>query len=163
MKTKVKITELLKALEETRSGLEAVLASLDDSHLVAANSCGNWSIKDVLAHLTACETEIVTGLSNIRRGQSPGKVEYTDAEIQAQNEKWWTESRDRPLDRVLADFHGARKQLIHQLESLNDQDLNASRDWFQKRTIADWVQDEILKHDREHAEELAEWRRQQRL
>lgn len=159
----MKIAELLKALDVTRSGLETVLAGLDDTQLVAADTCGTWSIKDVLAHLTACEAEIVIGLSRIRRGQSPGKVDYTDAEIQAQNEKWWAESRDRSLDQVLADFRGVRKQLIHQLESLNDQDLNASRLWFQKRTIADWVQDEIVTHDREHTVELAEWRSRQGL
>ena len=163
MEPNVKIVELLTVLEDTRTELETVLVDLDETQLVATDTCGTWSIKDVLAHLTACEAEIVTGLSRIRRGQDPGKVLYTDAEIQAQNEKWWAESRDRPLDRVLADFYGVRKQIIQQLESLNDQDINASRSWFQGRTIADWVQDEIVKHDREHTAELVEWRKQQGL
>jgi uncharacterized protein (TIGR03083 family) len=160
---KVKIAELLKALEDARAGLEAVLAGLDETQLLAADTCGTWSIKDVLAHLTACEAELVTGLSRIRRGQNPGKILYTDAEIQAQNEKWQAENRDRPLDRVLADFRGVRRQLVRQLESLGDQDLNAPRPWFQKRTIADWVQDEIVAHDRDHAVDLAEWRKRQGL
>jgi len=154
----VKIAELLKSLEDARAGLEATLAGLDETQLLAADACGAWSTKDVLAHLTACEAELVTGLSRIRRGQSPGKVLYTDAEIQAQNEKWQAESRDRPLDQVLADFRGVRRQLVRQLESLGDQDLNAPRAWFQQRSIADWVQDEIVAHDREHATGLAEWR-----
>jgi uncharacterized protein (TIGR03083 family) len=124
---KVKTAELLKALEDARAGLEAALAGLVETQLLAADACGTWSIKDVLAHLTACEAELVTGLSRIRHGQSPGKVLYTDAEIQAQNEKWQAENRDRPLDWVLADFRGVRRQLIRQLESLGDQDLNAPR------------------------------------
>ena len=64
---------------------------------------------------------------------------------------------------ALADFRGVRRQLIRQLEALSDQDLNAPRPWFQKRTIADWVQDEVVAHDREHAGELGEWRRGQGL
>jgi hypothetical protein len=112
----------------------------------------------VLAHLTVCEAELVAGLSRGRRGQSPGQVLYTGAEVQAQNEKWQAESRDRPLDRVLADFRGVRGQLVRQPESLSDQDLNAPRPWYQNRTIADWVQDELVAHDREHAAGLAEWR-----
>lgn len=159
----VRIAELLKTLEDARAGLDAALAGLDEAQFLAANTCGTWSIKDVLAHLTACEAELVTGLSRIRRGQSPGKVLYTDAEIQAQNEEWQAESSDRSLDRVLADFRGVHRQLIRQLESFSDQDLNAPRSWFQNRTIADWVQDEIVAHDREHARELVEWRQQQGL
>ena len=159
----MKIAELLKALEDARAGLEAALAGLDETQLLAADTHGTWSIKDVLTHLTACEAELVTGLSKIRRGQSPGKVQYTDAEIQAQNEAWQAEYRDRPLDRVLADFRGVRRQLVRQLEALDDQALNAPRPWFQKRTIADWVQDEIMAHDRAHAADLAEWRRRQAL
>lgn len=159
----MKIAELLKALEDARAGVEAALAGLDETQLRAANACGAWSIKDVLAHLTACEAELVAGLARIRRGQSPGKVLYTDTEIQAQNELWQIENRDRPLEQVLADFCGVRGQLIRQLASLGDQDLNAPRPWFQKRTIADWVQDEIAAHDREHAIGLTEWRKRQGL
>lgn len=154
---------MLKTLEDVRAGLESVLADLDEAHFLVPNTCGTWSIKDVLAHLTACEAELVAGLSKIRRGQSPGKVLYTEAEVQAQNEKWWGESRNRPLDRVLADFRGVRKQLIRQLESFTDQDLNTSRPWLQKRSLADWVQDEIVAHDQEHTAELAEWRKRQGL
>jgi signal transduction histidine kinase len=54
--------------------LEAALAGLDETQLLAAGACGTWSIKDVLAHLTACEAELVAGLSKARRGQSPGQV-----------------------------------------------------------------------------------------
>jgi uncharacterized protein (TIGR03083 family) len=155
----VNIAELLKAQEDARAELEAALAGLDETQLLAAGACGTWSIKDVLAHLTACEAELVAGLSKARRGQSPGQVLYTGAEIQAQNEKWQAESRDRPLDLVLAGFRDTRRQLVRQLESLSDQDLNAPRPWYQNRTIADWVQDELVAHDREHAVDLAEWRR----
>jgi uncharacterized protein (TIGR03083 family) len=158
----MKVAELLKALEDARAGLEAALAGLDETQFLAANTCGTWSIKDVLAHLTACEAELVTGLSRVGRGQSPGKVLYTGAEIQAQNEKWQAEYRDRRLDRVLADFRGVRKQLVRQLEALGDQELNAPRPWFQNRAIADWVREEIVEHDQEHAEQLAGCRQQQR-
>ncbi len=153
--------ELLKTLAEARAALEAVLAGLEAAHLLAPEACGTWSIKDVLAHLTACEAEVVGGLARIGRGQSPGKVDYTDAEVQAQNEQWWAESQSRPLAQVLADFHGVRQQLIRHLEALNAQDLNAPRPWLQGRTIADWVQAEILAHDRAHTAELAAWRARQ--
>lgn len=154
-------TELLRALADARAEVEAALAGLDETQLLTADTCGTWSIKDVLAHLAACEAELVSGLARIRRGQSPGKVFYTDAEIQTQNETWHAENRDRPLDAILADFHGVRRQLIRQLESLSDQDLNAPRPWYQQGNIADWVQAESVAHDRGHGLELAEWRRRQ--
>ncbi len=153
--------ELLGALSEARSRLEAALAGLDEARLVAPGAGGDdWSIKDILSHLTAWEAEIVTGLARIRRGQTPGKTDYSAAEIAAQNAAWHAENKDRPLDRVLADFHGVRKQLLRQLEAYPDKDLSAPRKGLEAQTIAAWVRDWIVEHEHEHAEHLTAWRRQ---
>lgn len=153
--------ELLGALSDARSRLEAALAGLDEARLLAPGAGGaDWSVKDILSHLTACEAEVVTGLARIRRGQAPGKVAYTPAEIEAQNAAWHAEYKDRPLDRVLADFHGVRKQLLRQLEACTDKDLAVPRQGLEKQTIAVWVSGEIVEHEHEHAEHLEAWRRQ---
>lgn len=153
--------ELLGALSESRAQLTAALAGLDETHLLAPGAGGDdWTVKDVLSHLTAWEAEVVTGLAKFRRGQSPGKTHYSQAEILAQNASWYAENKDRPLERVLADFHGVRKQLTRQLEACTEKDLSAPRKWFNNGTVEDWVRGWILEHEHEHAEHLQAWRRQ---
>jgi uncharacterized protein (TIGR03083 family) len=151
--------ELVAALEAARAEMDAALAGLSDAQLTAPGAAGDWSVKDVLSHLTAWEAELVTGLAKFRRGQSAGKTDYTSAEIQAQNTRWHAENQGRPLERVLADFRGVRKQTLRQIEALTKTDLNAPRPWLRQQTIVDWVKSWVLEHEIEHARHLAEWRR----
>lgn len=151
-------TELLQALAEARAELEAVLAGVPEAEWLTPGAAGDdWTVKDVLSHLTACEAEVVTGLARVRRGKPPGKVNYTPDEIQAQNARWHAENKDRPLDRVRADFQGVRKQLIRQVESFTEQELAAPRRWLKAAGLADWVHEEIVEHEVEHARDLRAW------
>lgn len=153
----MKASELLTALDDARTRLDTALSGLDETQLQMPGAIGDWTVKDVLTHLTAWEAELVTGLARLRRGQSPGKTNYTQAEILAQNAKWHAENKDRPLDRVLADWRGARRQLVRQIEALSEADLNAPRAWLKEHTIVDWVVSWIIEHEIEHAGHLAEW------
>jgi len=45
--------ELLSALTDERAHLSAMLARLDDSQMVTPGVQGNWSVKDILAHMSA--------------------------------------------------------------------------------------------------------------
>lgn len=151
--------ELSAALQATRTEMEAALAGLSAAQLGAPGAAGaDWSAKDLLAHLTAWEAELVTGLAKFRNGQKPGKTDYTAAEIEAQNARWHAENRDRPAERVLADFHGVRKQLLRQIEALPAKELDAPRAWLQQKSIAHWVTAWIVEHEREHAQHLTAWR-----
>lgn len=151
--------ELLSALNASRAGLEAAFAGLTEAQMMQPGAAGDWSVKDVLSHCTAWEAELVTGLAQVRRGRAPQKALYTEEEIQAFNAKWSAESSGRPLDRVLADFQGVRKQTLRQLEAFGEAELNAARPWYGGRTIAQWVENWLVDHEAEHSEHIAAWRR----
>lgn len=153
-------TELVAKLQAARADLEAALAGLEPEQLLTPGVLGAWTVKDVLAHLTAWEVELVTGLAKFKRGVSPGKTQYTPAEIEAQNTRWHAEAQSRPLDRVLADLRGVRRQTLRQLETLTERDLNAPRAWLRDSTIAEWVLTWVVEHETEHAQHLAHWRAQ---
>lgn len=143
--------ELIQALNNSRQAMESALRGLTPDEMEAVH--GHWSVKQTLAHLTAWEAELVTGLAKLKRGQKTFKTEYPDAEVEAINDRVAKETVSRPLERVQADFVGVRKQLLRQLESWSDKDLNAAR--FPKYEnliglIIDWV----VKHELEHAAEL---------
>jgi uncharacterized protein (TIGR03083 family) len=151
--------ELLNALRDSRAQVEAALAGLTEAQMTEAGALGEWSVKDILSHLTAWEAEAVTALAKVKRGLQPGKIPWEQAEVDALNAKWHKENRPRPLDRVLADFRGVRAQMIRQVESFDDQDLNAPRAWFRKRTLVELIRAETFEHEAEHLPQLLEWRR----
>ncbi|MBP7693159.1 MAG: DinB family protein [Anaerolineales bacterium] len=153
-------TDLAAALTAARAAMETALAGLPDAHYLTPGAAGPWTVKDVLAHLTHWEVDLVTSLAKFRRGQSPGKTIYTTAEINAQNARWHTESQARSLSQVQADYHGVRKQTIRQVEALTEPDLNAPRAWLKQDTIRHWVLAWVVEHEQEHAQHLTEWRRQ---
>ena len=49
---------LLKTLTETRAAWEALLAQIDEERMFQPGAAGNWSVKDVIAHVTWGESEI---------------------------------------------------------------------------------------------------------
>ena len=157
----MKRDELLAALVAARAKLDAALAGMGPEEMTAPGPVGDWSVKDLLAHVTAWDVDLLTNLGKVRRGQKPGRTQWDSAGIQAQNEAWQAELKDRPLERVLADYAGVHQQLLRGVRSLSDAELEAPADWLQGRPLAKYFVDHVVTHEDEHAVELAEWRKHQ--
>ena len=151
--------ELTEALEAARAKLDAALEGLNAEELTAPGAVGDWSVKDVLAHVTACDVDLLTNLGKVRRGLKPGRTQLNKAEVQAQNEAWYKELRDRPLERVLADYDAVHAQVLKAVQASGDKELAAPADWLQGRPLYQYFVDEIVSHEDEHGVELAEWRK----
>jgi uncharacterized protein (TIGR03083 family) len=151
--------ELLTALEEARARLDAALAGLTSDQLMGPGPLAGWTIKDVLTHVTAWDVDLLTNLGKAKRGQKPGRTIWDSAGIQAQNEAWHAEFKDRPLERVLADYDGAHEQMLRRVEGLTDAELNAPTAWLDGRPLYKYFMDHIVRHENEHGEELAAWRK----
>ena len=154
----MKRTELLSQLISVRAELQALLRDLSQAHLTTPGALGTWSVRDVLAHLTAWEVDMLTNLGRVKRGAKPGTTQWTKATIEKQNQIWHAEMRDRPLPSILADMDGARKQTLRVLEAMSDQEAAQPADWLQGRSVADYVAEMTINHEREHLENLRHWR-----
>lgn len=150
---------LLLVLEESREELLDILDALEDEDLLVPGVVGDWSIKDLLAHITMWEAQLITLLWQAKRGQKPTAIYFsgmTDDEI---NARWHREGRDRPLNLVLADFHGARNQTIRRVEEFSEKDLNDPQrfSWSGGSPLWKWIYGSSVEHDREHAEQIKAW------
>lgn len=157
----MKRDELLAALDEGRERLDAALEGLTPDQMLAPGAAGEWSVKDILAHITACEVYLLTSLFKAQRGQKAGKIELTEAEVEAQNQKWYREYRDRPLENVLADYHGVHRQVLRVVEGLKDKDLTGNDPWGLGRPLASFFQEYAADHEVEHLPDLLAWRKAQ--
>ena len=150
---------LMERLVIERDTLNAVLESLTPEQMTAAPADG-WSVKDNLAHLAVWTARMITLLFSAERGQKPpdidGMLETDRAEVDAQNAQDYAAQKDRPLDRVLSDFHGAHRQLLKRLATWNEADLFDTRkfSWARGHSVADLVLSEVADHDADHRAQI---------
>lgn len=152
--------ELLDVLETVRSDTMMVLDVIPDEVLATAVVRDGMTPKDLIAHLTAWESELVTGLFKLHPKQAPRSYRLPDSERDRRNAKILEENKDRLLDRVMGDFQGVRRQLMRQVERLKNADLTQGTryNWLGKnQTLIDFILTESVEHEAMHIGEIEEW------
>lgn len=151
-------SEILATLKHSRAEMERALAGLTEAQMTEPGVVGEWSVKDLLAHLTAWEVQVVTTLGQLQRGQRIKSVPWTDEEAQTLNAQWHADYRDRPLDNVLADFRAVRPQTARQVERLSEADLQEPRKFLSGDSLEKMIAVETFEHEAEHLPHLRAWR-----
>ena len=117
--------DLLSAIEKERSALEASIEALSPNQLMVPGVVGEWSVKDVLAHLVEWEQMVLgwyrAGLQNeVPSLPAPGfKWNQTPQLNQMIYEKY----RKRPLEDVLALFRSSHREILEVIQGLSNDDL----------------------------------------
>ena len=129
--------------------------------MAAAGACGDWSVKDVLGHLATWTSRAVTLLFNAERQQKPPGIDRVLDDWEALNAEDFAAQQDRPLDRVLADFHGSHRQLLKRLAAWDDGALfdETRHAWLRGQSVADCVREDTADHDAEHRAQIEVWLR----
>lgn len=153
-------SEILTALRANRDSLLNALDGLSDAAMQEPGVIDDWSVKDILTHITAWEAELVTRLAQAKQGKKPANANFTPAQVDELNAKWHKEYKNRPLDRVLADFRAVRGQTITQVESLAEEDLNDPKrySWLGGSPLWEWIEGDSSGHDAEHTAQIKAWR-----
>ncbi len=153
-------TELLEALEDSRQEMLEMLEDLADETLLQPGVNGAWAIKDILAHLTYWEGQIVTLLFQAQNGVTKPTTAHFGAEtVDAINQRWYESGKERALDMIWQDWVGVRKQTIRRLAGFQDQDLNDPQrfPWANGKPLYQWVLGDTIEHEEEHADQIREW------
>jgi hypothetical protein len=146
----------LEKLQSAHAEWEALLNEVGEARMLQSGATGEWSVKDVIAHIMWCEREMVS-LCQARA--------LTDSDL-------WTlpedESnaimiscyRDHSLQDVLAEERQVYEQLLDEVRKLSDEDLNDSRRF--RKMPADWVPWEVIagnsfKHYQDHILPVRAW------
>lgn len=115
----MKKAELLDSIRSRRREWDEALAGVAEERNQVAGASGEWSVKDVVAHVTWWESQTADmiqtkTLSNDKIWQMPQD---------ARNHAVYMENRDRPLDEIREESRAAFLWLIASIESLEDHDL----------------------------------------
>jgi hypothetical protein len=118
-------SELLAVLDREWANIERICASLSEADMVKPGAQGEWSIKDILAHISAWEKYLLDRLGMVMTGVPPlypAMKSWDD--IHRFNAQVYAENKDRPLTSVIIEFRSLYRGVMTVLEALNDDLLN---------------------------------------
>lgn len=103
--------ELLDQILAERKLFEETLARVDQTEYLKAIFDGNWSIKDVLAHIVAWEQRMISWVGQAARGVLPN-IPLDDDTINALNDQSYHQDKDLPLAQVIQAYERSYKQAL---------------------------------------------------
>lgn len=152
--------EILDALEDQREAFLEAIDGLSDEQLEQPGVIGDWSIKDIMFHLTMWESELVKLLWQAAQGVQPTTVHFSKVSVDERNAAWSALTRDRSLEQVIDDFAGVRKQTSRRLAAFKDKDLQDPKryPWLKDHPLWVWIAEDSFKHEAEHTAQIIQWR-----
>lgn len=147
---------LLKALTETRAAWEVLLAQIDEEQMQQPGAAGKWSVKDVIAHVAWCESEIVPVL----RTHVMTPSDFWNLSEDEGNEIAYQQNKDRPFYDIVNEERQAYTALLEVLQQLRDEDLNDPH-YFKNmpKACRPWqlIAGNSFKHYEDHMPSLRDW------
>ena len=153
-------TQLLEVMRTARSNWEALLAEVGEARLTEPGVEGDWSLKDIIAHITYFETWATDNVMAFRRGEPRPQSEYKGLEIDEENARLYERLRAKPLTQVLQESQASFQRSIEAVQGLRDEDLYdpgftrvPDADW----TVFDLVAGDTFEHYNDHSTSVRAW------
>lgn len=117
--------QLMEAIQVERWKLEKKISKLTVEELVFPASMGDWSVKDILAHLVDWEQRCIGWYEMGKRGETPVTPEpgYKWSQLAALNQKYYQLHKDQPLAEIQAQFQSSFRQIKTLLEAMPEAEL----------------------------------------
>ncbi|HUV29247.1 MAG TPA: ClbS/DfsB family four-helix bundle protein [Anaerolineales bacterium] len=156
----MKKENLISALTDGRRDFLNQLTGISREEMEIPGMLEQWSLKDLLIHLARCEAELVKLLWQAKQGITPTTAHFGQETIDAQNERWYQESKSRPMDMVWEDFLAVRQQTIRRVKEFEDSQLNDQQyyPWLKGKTLWEWIAGDSFEHEAEHAQDIRSWK-----
>jgi hypothetical protein len=116
----MKKQQVFQKLEQAWTALKESYVGLSDAQLTEPGAMGEWSVKDILAHVTTWEEEALSYLPLIITGGRPPRyIQYGG--IDAFNAQKAEQKRDMALSEVLRQLEETHRRLLDYLHSVPEE------------------------------------------
>lgn len=153
-------TRILDEMRAKYAALEEILTPLDETLMATAGVNGDWSIKDIMAHITSWHHRLLVWLRAASRNEEPAiSGPDSDEEMDRLNEQFYEENKSRSLDDVLADFCTTYLQILDMVQTLDNEDLtNPHRfAWTKGNPLWFLIAGDTYEHYLEHLQQIKVW------
>lgn len=141
-------TQFLEHLQTGHAQLQATLAALSHEQMLEPNVVGEWSVKDVLAHLVLHEQLALQELISAQKGETlyiePNSTDRANAIAVA-------EGRDVSVSEAIANWEHSYQEVLGTLQALPEADYTAASPLFDY--LGDTIQGTFANNTYEHYEE----------
>jgi hypothetical protein len=146
----------LKALREAGGTLVSELYGLDEDALRWRPAEGDWSLKEIAAHLRDAE-ELALAQFNAFAAGPAGRLPAWDVDLLPQERDYQGED----VHRVLASFQGMRRETTYLLWGFTDSDWSASAEHpYRGEVTLGELAHELAQHDLEHLWQVRQLKQQ---
>jgi len=144
-------------LREMEAGFADLLSTVDglSEEQMTRVWYGDWSVRDILAHVAGWHREEIAMLERMARGERPvpESADYTDDD--AWNARFVAKWRAASAGEVLAELKAIKEAYLAAAGRLPEERFEEGR------TAQRLVQQGCTEHYREHADEIREWRKRE--
>jgi hypothetical protein len=122
-------SELLNGVQEEYRQWEALLNQIGEARMDQPGAAADWSIKDIVAHLTGWRRRTVARLQAAQRGEGeppPPWPAHLQADVDLDEINAWIykSNHERPVREVLDESHHVFQQMFAAIEGLPDEVLS---------------------------------------
>jgi uncharacterized damage-inducible protein DinB len=150
------VQEIVEKVKRERATWEALIEQIEQERLTQHGVAGQWSVKDIIAHITWHEREMV----GLVKAHALVGSELWNLPTDERNAAIYDEISEQPLEQVLEESTQVSQQLIDMLPSLTDQDLTNPEsfpgmppDWQPWMIIAQ----NTYEHYQDHIPDIERW------
>jgi hypothetical protein len=165
MSDQVTKRQFIQMLHDERLQWEALLIEIGAARMEEPGAAGFWSVKDVIAYVTAYEHWLVDWLRAAAQCELPAHSVINNPGVDSRNEKIFAANHDRPLSEVLVEAQDVSERLLDTVEGLTDRDLNdagwtawfVEPFWNSKRKLWECIAGDSYEHYHEHIPAIHAW------
>jgi hypothetical protein len=148
--------EFLETQQKQHAAWEKLLGEIKPAEMLTPGVVGEWSVKDLIAHVTWYEREMLPVLAQRALVGS----ELWDEPLDVRNQTIYEQNKDRTLDEVLEDSRQVYAALWNELQTLSDEDLidpGRFKEWPPEWPPWELLASNTFQHYEEHIPELQVW------
>ena len=144
------LDDLMTEIEAHWSELAAAARGLTDEEMLRPQTSGDWSLKDVFAHIAAWEEEAARRINEIAQEGGDSLTWPTREEEDAFNAAAVLQSRELSLDRVMKRLEECHQDLMDMLATFGEELVVADTEV----KAAEWVPGWTYMHYQHHAPDV---------
>ncbi len=159
--------KLMAVVAQSRARWENMLAEIDEQRMMQPGAMGDWTFKDVVAHLTAWRVRSIQRLEAALTDTEvapppwpdfPGTEDEED-HVELTNQWIYRENRDKALAEILRESAESWRRFTDLAQAIPEEKLwdRERYAWLKGYTVADAVRGSLDHFHDEHEEGLRAW------
>ena len=145
--------EFLERMRAARADFNEAISGLTEDQITGNIVAGEWTVKDIVAHLAAWQMEALRAIEQAERGEESGPL--IDESVDEWNQRRVEERRRLPLVDVIQEFTESHDELLAALERWPEDTVPLGPAGWDEDCRLWW----LTEHDREHLDAIQAYRR----